>query len=529
MRWTSWLLVACYFLSSTAAMRAASDEAQGVVFLRWLDDDHCLVARDGWVIKVAVQSGAAVNMGRLSPDENISPAPGDFLVRPGPAPWYEVNAHNLVNDLTLASPDGKWLGVVRKNDLYLVDKTTKHERRLTTDGSDVIFNGRADWVYYEEIVVPSRTQRVFYWSPDSRRIAFLRLDDTHVDRFTLVDATQRQPRPEVTTYPKVGRPNPTVKIGIAAVADQPLTWVDLAGYDPKDLLIARLGWHPDSRHVYFYAQNRIQTWLDLCLADAATGKVTKLFRDQTKAWIFDYGSIGPVHFLKDGTFLWFSARSGNKHLYRYAADGQLLNPVTSGAWDVNSLTKVDEADEWVYITCNKDAWLGNVPYRVKLDGTGLEPLIKDKPAAGTHEVYFSPGGKFFADQWSDFDTPPHVAIYRADGRHVQTMAPSPDMGPVPVSLSQEPKPVPPPKKSGGAELVRIQTPDGVTLAATVQLPPNFDPKKKYPVWYSGYGGPHTPTIRNAFSGKGSGDAAKAAQGYIVFRADPRSSSTTPHL
>src|SRR5207253_11422174 len=134
----------------------------------------------------------------------------------------------------------------------------------------------------------------------------------------------------------------------------------------------RVGWLPDSKGVYFYAQNRTQTWLDLCVAARESGECKKLFRDQTKAWINDNGAIGPVNFLKDGSFLFFSARTGNRHLYHYAADGKLLAPVTSGDWDVQKLNKVDEEEGWAYFNANKDIWLGSAPFRVKLDGTALE-------------------------------------------------------------------------------------------------------------------------------------------------------------
>src|SRR5262249_18324744 len=240
----------------------------------------------------------------------------------GPAAPQVVNQIAQAKNLSVNSPDGKWTASNRKNDLYLMDKATKQERRLTFDGSDVIFNGRADAVYQEEIFYPGRSLNAFWWSPDSTHLAFMRLDDTHVPKFTIIDQTQRAQKPEITTYPKAGATNPIVKVGIARL-DGDITWAYLGNYDPKDLIISRVGWTPDGKHVYFYAQNRTQTWLDLCLASRETGECKKLFRDQTKAWIHDNGAIGALNFLKDGSFLFFSARTGNRHLYHYAADGKL--------------------------------------------------------------------------------------------------------------------------------------------------------------------------------------------------------------
>src|SRR5262245_7255396 len=536
MRKTALTLIALCLVAPSAAF-PADDTAGRSEFIGWLDDDHWLAARAGRLLKVAALSGketAFVGFDTLPAHDRESLAeraatvlaaqkagipiesPGDRLLGPFalPDPLQEINQRAIAGELPTVSADGKWTALNRKNDMYLVDTSTKNERRLTNDGSDVIFNGRADAVYQEEIFFPARSLRALWWSPDSAHIAFMRLDDTDIAKFTLINATERVQKPEITTYPKAGTGNPTVKIGIAHVADKPVTWVDLSAYPPKDLIISRLGWWPDGKQVYFYAQNRFQTWLDLCVADCETGKCKKLFRDQTKAWILDIGAIGPVNFLKDGSFLWFSGRSGYKHLYHYAADGTLKSAVTSGDWDVTSLNKVNEAEGVVRFNCNKDAWLGSVPYQVKLDGTGLEPMIKEKKKDGTHEVHFSPGGKYFMDEWSDFDTAPQMVLFRGDGSPVRTVEAS----------SQQPIP------KQGAELVKIMAPDGVALAATVQFPPNLDPNKKYPVWLSLYGGPHMPMIRNTVGGKGGGgDAAKAGQGYIVFHVDPRSSSSTPHL
>src|SRR5207249_851450 len=124
-------------------------------------------------------------------------------------PFQVVNQKVIGNELTAASPDGKWIAVNRKNDMYLIEKESKNERRLTSDGSDVIFNGRADAVYQEEIFFPARSLRAFFWSPDSAHIAFFRLDDTDIAKFTLVNATERVQKPEITTYPKAGTGNPT--------------------------------------------------------------------------------------------------------------------------------------------------------------------------------------------------------------------------------------------------------------------------------------------------------------------------------
>jgi dipeptidyl-peptidase-4 len=302
-----------------------------------------------------------------------------------------------------------------------------------------------------------------------------------------------------------------------------VTWADLGKYDPKDLLACRtVGFSPDNKEVYFYAQNRTQTWLDFCFADVQTGKVRVLFRDQTKAWIRDNGVIGPIKFQKDGTFLWNSERSGFKQVYRYTMDGQLKNTVGEGHWDVQKVHHVDEAAGWVYFSANKDNQFGSHAYRVKLDGTNLEPLTGEGPGAttGTHEVHISPNAKYFIDEWSGYAKPRRVTLHHVDGKLVRTVEAAPSAQD--VKQSNQPK--------GG--FFKIKTEDEkVFLSAIVQFPPNVDPAKKYPVWLSLYGGPHMPQVSDAGGkggGKGGGDP-KTNQGYITFRMDPRSASSTPHL
>ena len=151
---------------------------------------------------------------------------------------------------------------------------------------------------------------------------------------------------------------------------------------------------------------------------------------------------------------------------------------------------------------------------MKLDGTGLERVNRTGPQQGTHEVSFSPGAKYYVDEWSDFYTPPETVLYRVDGSRVRTVPTSLDE-PAPEQARQN--------QQSKTELFKVKAPDGVILPATVTLPPNVDKQKKYPVWLSLYGGPHMPQIRNAGGGGGGGaDATKAAQGYIVFHMDPRS-------
>ncbi|MFS8086451.1 MAG: DPP IV N-terminal domain-containing protein, partial [Acidobacteriota bacterium] len=182
------------------------------------------------------------------------------------------------------SPDGKMISFVRNNNLYVEDLATQRERALTRDGNEKVLNGRLDWVYQEEVYGRGNFG-AYWWSPDSTRLAFLRIDEHPVPEFTVVDHIPYEQDVEVTPYPKTGDPNPTVKLGVAGAAGGEVQWVDTYKYQPEDLLIVRVGWMPDGKKVWYQAQNRIQTFLDLNSVNPDDGKSTTLFRESTKAWV----------------------------------------------------------------------------------------------------------------------------------------------------------------------------------------------------------------------------------------------------
>ena len=149
-------------------------------------------------------------------------------------------------------------------------------------------------------------------------------------------------------------------------------------------------------------QDREQTWLDLNLADVENGRSRKLLRETTKAWVNNNGD--PL-WLKDGSFLWFSERTGFKHLYRIAADGTVVRQVTNGRWDVRTLYGINQDAGVLYFAGTEHSPIGTDIYRINLDGTGLTRLSQIE---GTHRAIFNPNFTLFADVWSNVTTPPQV-------------------------------------------------------------------------------------------------------------------------
>jgi dipeptidyl aminopeptidase/acylaminoacyl peptidase len=406
-------------------------------------------------------------------------------------------------ELPTFSPNGEWVAFVKDQNLYVVDLATQNERALTTDGGGLVYNGKADWVYWEEIF--NRNARPFWWSPDSAKLAFMHYDDHPVPKFAVVDPIPPHQTVEDTTYPRAGDPNPTAALGIVGVSGGSIRWADVGSYPRESTLIDLAGWWPDGSKLYLYIQDRAQTWLDVCTVSPEGGPVTKLFRDTTKAFVSD---PGPLKFLKDGSFLIYSERTGWRHLYHYDSSGKLLSAVTSGEWEVRDVPVIDEQTGWVYLSGTKESSIAANLYRVKLDGTGLERLTQ---TAGSHQANVSPRGNLYIDSYSTLNQPNKVALFETNGKEVRVL----DNG-ANNPLDQY--------QVGKSELVKITAPDGFVLEGLVILPPDFDAGKKYPVWFQTYGGPHAPTVSDTFQGGRLRDHYLATLGFIVFHADPRSAS-----
>jgi dipeptidyl-peptidase-4 len=271
------------------------------------------------------------------------------------------------------------------------------------------------------------------------------------------------------------------------------------------MLLTRAGWMPDGEKVYFYVQDRAQTWLDFCTAPRAGGTPARLFRETTKTWVNEPGA---PHFLKDGSFLLPSERTGWKHFYHYGADGKLKRAVTSGAWEARVLHHVDEPAGWVYFSATKDSPIAQNLYRIKLDGGEPQRLTS---GPGNHSVSIGPKANLFIDHNDCHCAPTTARLFQTDGKPARVL----DTNPV-YALEEY--------DLGEQELVQIKTPDGFVLEGSLLKPPDFDPSRRYPVWFQTYGGPHAPVVRDSWAGGQLRDRGLANLGFVVFHVDPRSAS-----
>ena len=403
------------------------------------------------------------------------------------------------------SPDGRLVAFVRGGDLMVADVERGRERALTTDGGGRIRNGRLDWVYQEEIYGRGNF-RGYWWSPDSSRIAYLRLDDRAVPTFPVLDHIPYRPEVEHWEYPKAGDANPVVRLGVVPAAGGPTTWADLAAYRPSDPLVVDVDWTPDGSRVVFQVQDREQTWLDLLLADPDGGSVEKVLRETTEAWV---NANGPPVWLEDGTFLWLSERSGWKHLYHVDRSGAARRAVTSGEWEVRRVHGVDEENGVVFFSGTERSPIGLDVYRVNLDGSGLRRL---SDAPGTHSAAFNPGLTHYIDRWSDVSTPPRVRVHAAaDGSVARVVAADEAR-----ALRGFDLPAP--------EFLQVANRDGFEMEALLIKPPGFDPSRRYPVYQHVYGGPHVQRVRNAWSRETLWWQLLAQRGLVVWVLDNSTAS-----
>jgi dipeptidyl-peptidase-4 len=447
---------------------------------------------------------------------NFNPSHDGFLLTIGSDLFYYDIPKRAATRLTQSvsvkeeatfSSDGQFVAFVSEGNLYVTSIAAPAARPLTTDGGPDVSNGRLDWLYSEELYGRGN-YRAYWWSPDSSHIAFLQFDETRVPAYTLMNDIDYHPILDTLRYPKAGDPNPTVKLGLVPVAGSAIRWVDTSKY--TDFLIVDAGWTPDGGSVAYQVQDRKQTWLDFNFADRATGSTTTVFRESGDAWVerWDNSSADPI-WLKDGSFLWLSERSGFRHLYHYGRSGALVRQITSGEWEVRRVNGVDEGGGWIYFSGTERSVLGNDVYRIKLDGTGRQRLTA---APGTHYAIFNPGRSLFLDSRSDVTTPHQARLHRADGTELRVL----ESNPVPALAAF---------RLSTPEFLHVSTRDGFQMEAMMIKPPDFDPSKRYPVYQYAYGGPHNQSVVNSWGySQYMYHQLLAQHGIIVWICDNRTAS-----
>jgi dipeptidyl-peptidase-4 len=396
----------------------------------------------------------------------------------------------------------------REWDLYTLDIASKRETRLTNGGSDTLRgtlrNGGLDWVYPEELDLGT----AYWWSPDSKSIAYLQFDISHEPVYPHEDLRGPRPIYEPQRYPQAGENNPDVRVGVVGARGGSTRWMDV-GDTRDEFLIARVGWTPDSRNVYIVRTNRVQNKLDLLLAAAGSGKASRILQETDKYWI--NVPEDPV-FVKGGQqFLWLSERDGFRHLYLDSIDGKQSRQLTHGSWEVTGVAGVDEAAGRVYYTASETSPLERQFYSVGMTGEGKRQLSS---GAGTHSIAMGSGGYVYLDTFSSVSSPPRTTVHAGDGR---------DLG----VYREQNRRITEDYEILPTELINFQSPDGTLLYARLIKPAGFEAGKKYPAVVLVYGGPDSQGVRNTWMGADL-DQVLANRGFVVWQVDNRGSSGRGH-
>lgn len=406
------------------------------------------------------------------------------------------------------SPDSTKLAYTKGGNLFVQEVSTKAETQITYDGTDLILNGYASWVYYEEIFGRDSKYRAFWWSPDSKKLAFYRFDQSQVPEFPIFSPFGQNGSLNLTRYPKAGTKNPSVRIGMVDVSDaagnsanaaQNIVWADFN--EEEDQYFGTPFWGADSRELFVQWEPRRQSELKLYRVSASDGGKKLVYQDHYSTWV---KWIEGMIFTSKGLYMARDSKSGWEQIYFLSYDGKQCDCLTSGKnWSV-SLLKYDEKKGDLWFTAKRDSRLHPSVYL--LDKRGRITALTD-PDFWAKDVSVSADLKTLTATLSNAREPWRTITCDAHKgwKAGETVVSSDD---------REDGPYP--------EIVKIEH-EGYDLYALMCLPKDFDASRKYPVVMQLYGGPGTPYVRDNWKNRDSQDRWCWENGFIYLVVDPRTS------
>lgn len=402
------------------------------------------------------------------------------------------------------SPSGQYLSYLHDHNLYVQRPDgASPALEITSDRDPAVLDGEVDWVYLEELDVRSN----YFWSPDSRQIAYLQMNEAKVPEYPLVDWIPVHATVDEQRYPQPGDPNPAVRVGIVAAAGGPTRWLKIP-LDSGNDYVPRFGW-VNPRVVWVETLSRNHQHLNIWFADVRTGEVRPaLEQAEPKYFTMTYD----VKFVGDHQFFILSWRDGHTHIYRYtfdpvnplSAEAKLGDEVESGDYEVEAIKGVDEASQTLWYLSNQGDSRQEQVWGVHFDGSGRHRVTH---APGVHKPDFPERGGSFIDTYSSLLTPPIVASCTAEG----------DCATVWHSSSLE-----------GHRLIEphaleLTASDKATkLYGTLLLPPNESAARSVPLIVNPYGGPGVGATLDQWGGKRFFfDQLLAEHGFAVLHVDNR--------
>lgn len=403
--------------------------------------------------------------------------------------------------LTTFSPDGKMVAYVRDNNLYYMTLNSLKETQVTFDGKiNEVINGTTDWVYEEEFAIT----KGFYWSPDSKRIAFYRFDESKVKQYTMQMWGELYPENYTYKYPKAGEDNSVVDVLIYDLESEKTLKLDIGSQN--DQYMPRIQWTQNPEVLALMRMSRLQDKMELLLANAHTGAITPLYTEEDNAYV---EVPDTWMFLNDGKrWLLTSERDGYNHIYMYDLNGKLVNQITKGNYDVVSICAIDEKAGVIYYLSHETSPLNKELYSIDFKGKNKK-CLSDKP--GWYSASFSANCKYYISTFTDANTPPLYTLHLNNGKLLKTLEDNAD-------LRERMREYGVGHKTFGTFTTSL----GSELNYYIILPPDFDSTKQYPLFFYVYGGPGNQQVTNSY---GYSDYywfhMLAQNGYVVACFDGR--------
>jgi dipeptidyl-peptidase-4 len=389
------------------------------------------------------------------------------------------------------SPDGKLVASVRNGDLYVIDIASGKERRLTNGATDTLTHGLAEFVAQEEM----DRMHGYWWSPDSRSIVYQETNTADVEEFSILDPSHPERPAQTFRYPRPGKNNARVRLGIIPVDGGKTTWI---AWDHDQFpYLARVVWEENAPLVIL-VQNREQTLEILYEVDPGTGQTKELLREADEAWVNLDGHL--PKWRRDGkSFLWSTERRGTKQLEVHNRDGSLARVLTEPELNYRNLVGVDESAGTALIAAGADPTQTHI-YRVTLDKLSQPERLTTEP--GEHGAILSEDSGVTVRSSQSLTADSKHVVYRRDGSVAGELA---SVGVKPTLLPT-------------VELTTVG--NNPEFHAAIIRPHDFQPGKRYPVIVSVYAGPHAQMVLASRSNYLI-DGWFAEQGFIVVSIDGR--------
>lgn len=436
--------------------------------------------------------------------------------------YYDLNtkilrrlSKNGKQQLADFSPDGTMIAFARENNVFVYDIATDTEKQITSDGkTNEIIYGTTDWVYEEEFSFT----KAFFWSPDSKRIAFYRFDESNVKEFQLEYFGELYPEWYRYKYPKAGEDNSLVSIHVYDIVNSSTNMMDIGA--ETDIYIPRIKWTANPEVLSIQRLNRLQNHFEILLANVSSGETTVLYKEENPYYIDinDHLNFLPGNEL----FLLSSEKDGFNHLYLYNLKGEEVKQLTSGNWDVTEVFGYDPRKKMVYFQSAETSPLDRQIFSVSLKGKKTQ--LTSTP--GTNNASFSTDFSYFINTNTTANSPHTFTVNNNDGKVLRILDDNSKLKETLAQFSLSKKEF----FTISDSAIKLPNGENVSLNAWKILPPHFDAAKKYPVLLYVYGGPGSQTVVNSW---GYYDyfwfEMLAQQGFIVVSVDNRGTGARGEL